>query len=154
MRTQAELGSCMVSTMTQVIFRSNEAHRQELSPQLYLGAQEGFAEEGALELGLDDWEGVPGKCVGPSRVEPGDPVKSTRSIPLLIATLPPQQNLLQPPGLPIVPCLLDIPFQIVPFIWITFEAYWASSLPLFKVTPEKHCLLAVNGLSDPTLVGG
>ena len=44
----------MVSTMTQVIFRSNEAHRQELSPQLYLGAQEGFAEEGALELGLDD----------------------------------------------------------------------------------------------------
>ena len=28
MRTQAELGSCVVSTMTQVIFRSNGAHRQ------------------------------------------------------------------------------------------------------------------------------
>lgn len=29
-RTQAELGSCVVSTMTQVIFRSSGAHRQSL----------------------------------------------------------------------------------------------------------------------------
>lgn len=53
MRTQAELGFCMLSTITQVIFRSNGAHRQESSPQLYLGAQEGFPEEGVLELGLE-----------------------------------------------------------------------------------------------------
>lgn len=52
------------------------------------------------------------------------------------------------------PCLLDIPFQTAPFIGNTFEAHGARALPLFKGTPRKRSLLAVNGLSDPSLVGG